>query len=262
MGKVIFITGASRGIGNALAKLYAGDGVTLGLHGLASDENLSLVAAQCGEKGAVVHQYAGDVTDEALLKKQIEDFLAKAGGIDLVFANAGVSLPEDLQYTGAAVARKNMEVNYFGLIHTVLPFITTMIRQSRGHIVAISSISSLRATQNSGAYSASKGAVNLWTEGLRLRLRDHGISVSTLCVGFVDTDMNKNIDFWMPGLISADEAARVIDGAVQRRVRIMTFPWQVNVIWTIFRLMPGFLYDIVISWAKANQFKRQAKSSV
>jgi short-subunit dehydrogenase len=244
----IFITGASRGIGAALSEFYAKPGVSLGLLSKGA-EDLEAVASRCRTKGAVVHTYVGDVADAEHVARCASDFQSRVNFVDLVIANAGIRL-EDAEYLDTSIPARMMEVNYLGVVHTILPFIARMKERGSGHLAAMSSIGAYRGTPNSGAYAASKGAVNLWTEGLRLSLKPHGICVSTLCSGFVRTDMTKDLNFWMPGLLSPEEAANIIASAIHRRKRLVTFPWQAKMIWTLFRVLPGPLYDRLILWAK------------
>lgn len=246
----VFITGASSGIGEALSILYAKEGVTLGLLSTDTSNNLEDVADRCRVKGAKVITYIADVSEKLDMSECASDFQTRAGNIDLVIANAGVAFVEDGDFSETEIPMRNMKVNYFGVINTFLPFIAHMKKSKSGHLVIISSISSLRSTHNSGAYSASKAAINLWSEGLRLRLRPYQIPVTTLCVGFVDTAMTKNNPFWMPGLISAPKAAQLISNAIARKKRFVTLPWQSGGLWIIFHLMPGAMYDWFIDWAK------------
>lgn len=254
--KNIFITGASRGIGAALARHYASSGVTLGLAAKERVNDLSAVAEYCRNAGALVFEYQANVSDELRMSKCVKDFTDRVSTVDLVIANAGIALTEDDSFSDSKIARENMDVNYLGLIHTLLPFVQKMKDSRSGHLVAVSSIASFRSTQNSGAYSASKSAVNLWTEGLRLRLRPFSVSVTTLHVGFVNTEMTQKNPFWMPGIISPSSAAKTIAFAIHRRKRSSLFPWQVALIWTMFRIIPGEVYDFLITWAKRNQLKK------
>ena len=251
----IFITGASRGIGEALARHYAGPGVVLGLTANVRMDDLQVVAEACRGSGAEVFLYQANVVDEARMRECAEDFIGKVSSVDLVIANAGIALTEDESFSDSKIARENMSVNYLGLIHTLLPFAEKMKALSAGHLAAVSSIASFRSTQNSGAYSASKSAVNLWTEGLRLRLQPFSVGVSTLHVGFVDTEMTRKNPFWMPGLISPSKAAAIMARAIQKRKRSVLFPWQVAIIWSMFRIMPGEIYDFVIRRAKKSLVK-------
>ncbi|NOU02710.1 MAG: SDR family NAD(P)-dependent oxidoreductase [Novosphingobium sp.] len=254
MKNAIFITGASSGIGKALSLRLAGNGVALGLLSRGRDASLEEVAALCREKGAEVFAYAADVSDAVATAAAAQAFLDRVGRIDVVVANAGVSaVDQDDEANWLDISKANMDVNFYGVINTIVPFIDTLKRQKHGSLAIISSISALRATHNSGPYSASKAAVNLWSEGLRLRLRPFKVSVTTLCVGFVDTAMTRSNKFWMPGLISADKAAALIDSKIRRKVRLTVLPWTSGGIWAIFHQMPGRLYDLVIDTAKKRQ---------
>lgn len=252
----IFITGASLGIGAALSKYYAAPGISLGLISRGK-ERLEEVAGQCRRKGAVAHTYVADVTAADDLRRCALDFQTRVEFVDLVIANAGIRVEEDTDYQDISASARVMEVNYVGVINTFSPFIPAMKKRRSGHLAVISSIAAFRGTPNSGAYSASKAAINVWTESLRLRLNPYGICVSTLCAGFVRTAMTSSLDFWMPGILNTEEAAAIIASAIRHRKRLVTFPWQSMMIWTFFRMLPGPLYDRLILWAKANQTKEE-----
>lgn len=253
MHKAIFITGASAGIGEALSLRYAQRGTYLGLLSRGEGPSLEDVANRCREKGADVLTYEADISQAGAVARAAQDFLSAVGRIDLVIANAGVAVPDrDGELPSLEAAMTNMNVNYYGTINTLAPFINVMQLQRSGSLAVISSISALRATHNSGAYSASKAAVNLWTEGLRLRLRPFGITVTTLCVGFVDTSMTKSNKFWMPGLISAAKASALIEHAIGRRKRLVVLPWTSGGLWMFLHLLPGRLYDRLIDAAKSH----------
>jgi short-subunit dehydrogenase len=253
--RVVFITGASSGIGAALGEFYARSGAILGLLARNGDE-LHSVAKRCRAKGAVVHEFVADVTDLPAMRKSAADLLELAGHVDIVIANAGIRGEEDPDCQDEQIPEQIVRVNYLGVINTFSPFIRPMKTQSSGQLVAISSIASFRGTPNSGAYSASKAAVNVWTESLRLRLISHGISLTTICLGFVDTAMTAGLPFWMPGILSPEKAAELIARSIEKRARIVTLPWQSRFIWTLFRILPGGLYDKLIIWAKEHGPKR------
>jgi short-subunit dehydrogenase len=252
---VVWITGASSGVGAALSEYYAQPGTTLGLLARQKVE-LNSVAEFCRSKGAVVHEYVADVTDIDLVRKFSNDFLEHAGHIDVVIANAGIRGEEDLDFQDTYLAEEIMKVNYFGVINTFSPFIKVMKASGEGRLVAISSIASFRGTPNSGAYSASKAAVNLWTESLRLRLIPYGISVTTIGLGFVNTAMTSDLPFWMPGILSPQKAAKQIANAIKNKARLPIIPWQSRIIWNGFRILPGLIYDKLIILAKAYGPKR------
>lgn len=247
--KSIWITGASSGIGEALAELYAEPGVTLGLVAR-NFKKLEAVAARCRQAGADVHEFAVDVRSAEDMRIISDRYLTEVGKVDVVIANAGIRAEEDQNYSDPELAGEVMSTNFSGVINTFAPFIPVMKDRRSGHLVAVSSIAAFRGTQNSGLYSASKAAVNVWMESLRLRLMPFDVCVSTMCAGFVDTPMTKDISFEMPGILTAREAACLIDFGIRKKKRMYTFPWQSRIIWGVFRMLPGPLYDTVITYAK------------
>jgi len=252
---VICITGASSGIGAALSEYYARPGVVLAL--LARDlTELKSISERCLAKGAVVYEYLADVTDHDAMRKSAADLLDRVEYVDLVIANAGIRGEEDADCQDTSIAEEIMRVNYFGVINTFSPFIRPMKARGRGQLAVISSIAAFRGTPNSGAYSASKAAVNVWTESLRLRLAPFGIGLTTICMGFVNTAMTADLPFWMPGILTPAQAAALIAKSVEKKRRVVTLPWQSRFIWTIFRILPGAMYDKLILLAKAHGPKR------
>ena len=255
IARVVWITGASSGIGAALAEYYAHPGAALAL--LARHEaGLKAVSERCRAKGAVVYEYVADVIDIETLRKCVNDFLAHVGSVDIVIANAGIRGEEDEDCQDTHIPEEIMSVNYFGVINTFSPFIRPMKAMGYGQLVAISSIASFRGTPNSGAYSASKAAVNVWTESLRLRLIPHGVGLTTICLGFVNTAMTEGLPFWMPGILTPEKAAILIAGKISNRARVTIIPWQSRLIWNGFRILPGSIYDKLIVWAKTHGPKR------
>lgn len=255
IAQVVWITGASSGVGAALSEYYAQPGITLALIARREVE-LNIVSDRCRARGAVVHEYVADVTDIEAMRMCANDFLVKVGHVDIVIANAGIRGEEDQDCQKTFIAEDVMRVNYFGVINTFSPFIKPMKAIGRGQLVAISSIASFRGTPNSGAYSASKAAVNVWTESLRLRLMPHGIGLTTIGLGFVITAMTEGLPFWMPGILTTEKAAKLIAEKIKNKARVTIIPWQSRVIWNCFRVMPGPIYDKIILWAKAHGPKR------
>lgn len=235
----IFISGGARGIGAEMCQQMAGEGVVIGIIDVLPMEETK---HRCSERGATVHTWIADVRHPEEVQAAARAFLEQTGTIDLVIANAGIC-PKDLDDYSGAVAREAMDVNYFGAINTFSPFIRTMQQQRVGQLVAISSISSLRSTHNSGSYSASKAALDLWCEGLRLRLAHLAITVTVVNPGFIRTDMTKGNPFLMPGIISKERGARIIMRAIRRRRRSQLLPFRQVLMWGFFRLLPGPIYD-------------------
>lgn len=253
--RVVLITGASSGIGAALGEHYAKQGTILALLALDKDR-LRLVTNKCRAKGAIVYEYLVDVTDLEAMRRCSADLLGRVEHVDIVIANAGIRREEDVDCQDTQIPEDTMRVNYFGVINTFSPFIRPMKASGHGQLVVISSIASFRGTPNSGAYSASKAAVNVWTESLRLRLIPHGICLTTICLGFVNTAMTAELPFWMPGILSPEQAGELIARYIEKKARVVTLPWQSRLIWTGFRILPGVVYDKLIIWAKAHGPKR------
>jgi len=258
----VFITGASSGLGMALAREYATRGALLGLVARRADMLHELAASLPGGPHRV---YALDVSEHAALAEAAHDFLQAVGGVDIVIANAGVSagtlteLAEDLPVFERIVA-----TNLTAMVATFTPFIGAMQRQARanGHgcrLVGIASVAGIRGLPGAAAYSASKAAVISYCESLRLEMRRHGIRVVTIAPGYIDTPMTRSNAYPMPFLMPAERfAARAAD-AIAAGVSYRVIPWQMGVVARLLRLLPNWLYDLAFSRAprKARQNKEQ-----
>ncbi|MCH7487913.1 MAG: SDR family NAD(P)-dependent oxidoreductase [Proteobacteria bacterium] len=212
----ILITGASSGIGAALARAYAGPGVFLALSGR-NEERLDKVAGACRKRGAVAEARILDVTDGPAMAR----WLAGVDGghpLDLVIANAGISGAEDR-------VREIFAVNLAGVLNTVLPAIPPMRGRGRGQIAIMSSIAGIRGLPSAPAYAASKAAVKAYGEGLRGSLAADGVRVSVICPGFVKSPMTASNRFPMPFLMEAHKAARIIRRGLAREAPLIAFPW-------------------------------------
>ncbi len=220
--KNIVITGASSGLGAALAVRYAAPGITLYLHGR-DEKKLGLVARECEKRGAKIHTIIGDVTDA---KKMEILFLAadKNTAIDLVIANAGISAGMGSDGESAGQVRKIFATNIDGVINTVQPFLAPMVARKRGQIAIISSLAGLRGLPSSPAYSASKACVRLYGEGLRGWLSKQGVGVSVVCPGYIKTPMTDVNSFPMPFIMSPEKAADIIARGLARNKSRIAFP--------------------------------------
>jgi len=190
--------------------------------------------------------YQVDVTDARAIAAAAEDF----GLPDLVIANAGVSAGtsgEDLR--DVAHLRRLLEVNVAGVAVTLAAFAPSMRRAGRGTLACIASVAGFRGLAGNGAYSASKAAAITWTESLRAEMHGSGVSVVCICPGYIDTPMTRVNHFRMPFLLPADEAARRIARAIERRPRVAVVPWQMALVAVALRAMPGWLYDRLASGA-------------
>jgi short-subunit dehydrogenase len=231
----IVITGASSGIGAALARYYASE-----------DSVLALIARRPANQalaGKVIH-YQVDVTDEPALAAAARDFIARFGAPDLVIANAGVSTGtsgEDID--DIAKLKHLLNVNVAGLAATLAAFAPAMRQAGRGTLAGIASVAGFRGLAGNGAYSGSKAAARVWMESLRTELYGSGVSVVCICPGYIDTPMTRVNRFRMPFLLSADAAARRIARAIAARRRLAVIPWQMALVSVLLRAMPGWLYD-------------------
>ena len=234
----VVITGASSGIGAALARHYAGKASALGL---ISRRTVSL-------ENAV--SYALDVTDEAALAAAARDFIRRFGAPDLVIANAGIgSGTSGADLNDVAKLRKTLEVNVAGLAATLAAFAPAMREAGRGTLAGIASVAGFRGLAGNGAYCASKSAAITWMESLRTELYGSGVSVVCVCPGYIDTPMTRVNRFRMPFLLNADDAARRIARAIAARRRLAVIPWQMALVSVLLRAMPGWLYDRIASRA-------------
>ena len=232
--KSILITGASSGIGRALARAYAEPGTTLFLGGR-DEARLAAAAAACEAAGAEAHARAIDATDAGAMAEWIAGSDRRAP-LELVVANAGVSSHND---TDEAV-RRLFAINVDGTLNTVLPALGPMRARGRGQIALMSSIAAFRGMPDAPAYCASKAATRVWAEGLRVLLAPEGVEVSAICPGFVETPMTDAFDNPKPFLMDADRAARIVRrGLAANRGRI-AFPWQMHAaVWLLQALPPS-----------------------
>jgi short-subunit dehydrogenase len=245
----ILITGASSGLGAALAAAYAAEDVRLALTGRHAGR-LAAVAAACRRSGASVLADTVDVTDRAAMAA----FIAEADDawpLDLVVANAGISAGSGRSGDGDGgetemQARRLFSTNLDGTLNTIYPAVARMRAHGRGQIALMSSLAGFRGLPGAPAYSASKAAVKVLGEALRLELAPAGIVVSVICPGFVRTAMTATNDFRMPFLMDAEKAARlIIKGLVQDRPRI-AFPFPMLAASWFIAALPVVLGDRLI----------------
>jgi short-subunit dehydrogenase len=225
--KHIIITGASSGIGAALALHYAGPGVRLGLTGQ-NAERLEGIAKQCRDKGAAVEAAVLCVTGREAMKEWLER-TDDAQSVDLLIANAGISAGMGSSKSGekADQARRLFDVNLSGKLNTIEPLLPRMIARGAGHIALMSSLAGFRGWPGAPAYSASKGAVRLYGEALRGSLKASGVKVHVICPGFVKSRITDVNQFPMPLLMEADRAANIIANGIARGKGRIAFPWPV-----------------------------------
>lgn len=254
--KRVFITGASSGIGAALAAEYAARGATLGLVARRG-ELLEQIAA--GLPNAGRHKvYALDVTDHAALAAAAGDFIAHCGGADVVIANAGISHGTLTEFASdLPVFDTIFATNVSATVATFAPFIAAMKSQPGPcRLVGIGSVAGIRGLPGAGAYSASKAAVLSYCESLRLEMKHHGIKVVTIAPGYIDTPMTRLNTYPMPFLMPPERFARQAADAIERGASYAVIPWQMGVVAKLLRALPNGLYDL--AFARAPHKARKA----
>jgi short-subunit dehydrogenase len=250
----VFITGASSGIGLALARHYARQGAVLGLAARRGEHLETLSETLTSDGASAVACYVLDVTDAAALRTAAADFIARHGAPHIVIASAGVSsgtlteCADDL-----AVIRRILDTNVYGMAATFAPFIASMRHAAAagidGRLVGMASVAGIRGLPGAEAYSASKAATISYLESLRLELRGAGIKVVTLVPGYIETPMTAINPYRMPFLLPVDEAARRFARAIARGSSYRVIPWPMGVVAKILRLLPNWLYDRLFAGA-------------
>lgn len=249
----VFITGASSGIGAALAQRYAERGAHLGL---VARRQQSLEQLAAGLPHPERHRiYPLDVCDNVALAAAASDFIAALGGADVVIANAGISqgtLTEHVE--DLAVFERIFAVNVLATVATFAPFIATLKAQAQSgnrnvRLVGIGSVAGIRGLPGAEAYSASKAAVISYCESLRVELKSSGIKVVTISPGYVDTAMTQANDYPMPFLMPAKKFARVAVEAIDAGASYVVIPWQMGIVAKLLRLLPNWLFDHAFSRA-------------
>ena len=249
--KTVFITGASSGIGAALAEHYASEGALLGLVARRAD-----VLEQLRQRlpNADQHKiYALDVTDHAALTAAANDFIRVTGVVNIVIANAGISVGTMSEFAeDLPMFARVMETNVLATVATFAPFIANMkqhARQEECRLVGIASVAGIRGLPGAEAYSASKAAVISYCESLRVELRSSHIRVVTIAPGYIDTPMTQVNKHTMPFMISAEKFAAKAVRTIAAGNSYQVIPWQMGLVAKLLRLLPNFLYDRLFSKA-------------
>jgi short-subunit dehydrogenase len=238
--QVAVVTGASSGIGWALAKALAARGCKVGI--LARRRGLlDRLADEIAKSGGTVATAVADVGDRAQVLAAIHAIADQLGPVELLIANAGVGAPTLVEPLNVPDIETQFRVNTFGVVYAIEAVLPDMLRRGRGHLAAVSSLGAMKGLPGESAYCASKAAVNVFMEGLRIQLRDRGIAVTTICPGFVKTPMTAVNDFHMPFCLEADEAARRIVCALERRRKVFNFPLPTTLLMYLTRWLPDWL---------------------
>lgn len=247
MTQRIVVSGASSGLGLALARHYLERGAVVAIYARRAELLQALAAQFPGH----VHIYPLDVRDAVAQRAAAQDFLARVGTPDIVIANAGVSIGTLTRYAeDSDVFQHVLDINVMGAVKTFQPFVAAMREAGRGQLVGIASVAGFRGLPGSGAYSASKAAFISYLESLRLEMRGSGVKVVTLCPGYIRTPMTDINPYPMPFMLEADDAARRIARTIERGCSFKVVPWQMALVGRVLKLLPNWLFDLAFAKVK------------
>ena len=251
MFRKVIITGASRGIGKALALEMASRGSHVFL--IARDEQaLKSLCEEIRSKRCKADYFAADVTDYNSCEQSIKAALQKIGGIDLALLNAGVSGSEKIEEMDAKEFKRIYDVNLFGMTNYLEFIVPLMKAQGCGTIAGVGSLADTRGFPGSAAYCSSKIAVNHLLESARIELAKFNVRVVTIKPGFVETDMTAKNKFKMPFIINSKKAAKIIADSLDTNRKIIAFPWQICWATAIAKIVPNFIFEFFLrKWYNA-----------
>ena len=243
--KTVVLTGASSGMGKDLAVLLASWGANVALTARRK-ELLDEVRAACEDAGGQAASFACDVTDAGAMTAMRDAVLERWGFADVVIANAGVGGLNPGDNFSLDIHRKVVEINCMGLANTLIPFVPSMVERKKGHLVGISSLAAFRGLPNAGSYSSSKAAQMVFLESLRVDLRKHGIAVSCIHPGFVESPMTDHTEFRMPFMVPTRKSSLLIAKAIMDGKASYLYPWPMRLITAVNRNLPRFVYDTLV----------------
>lgn len=250
----IVITGASSGIGAALARHYARPAMRMSLLGR-NPSRVEEIGRTCRDAGATVRSDIGDVADARFMSQWLVSCDAETP-IDLVIANAGIG-GQDVMTSSAvetlAAAHAVFSTNMMGVANSILPILPRLVERKRGHLVLLSSLSGYVGMPISPAYCASKAAVRVYGEALRRALSPHGLRVTVVSPGFVQTPMSNSIPGRLPFLWDSERAARRIAGGVARGEHAIAFPWPMVMLSRLAGYLPSALLDPILMHISRNR---------
>lgn len=244
--KVVFITGASSGIGRALAVELGKRGAHTGLLARRGDV-LKEIVAEVEAAGGRALALTADVRDAEAVRRAAADLSKAFGPIDVLVANAGVGATTAAKDLKPEVVADVFNINVLGAVNSATAVLSSMVERGRGHLIVISSLAAYRGLPKSAAYCASKAAVSAFFESLRVDLRGTGVYVTIIHPGFIKTPLTAGREAQMPYLMELDDAVKKIVRAIETRKKSYAFPWQLASIVRAAMIMPIPLYDRIIS---------------
>jgi short-subunit dehydrogenase len=235
--QVVVVTGASSGIGWELAKTLAARQCAVGVIARRQDK-LEVLVKEIVAAGGKASWAIADISDRQQTLAAFRSVRDVLGPVDLLIANAGYGVPTTLDPINADEIDATFKINTMGVIYAIEAVLPEMLQRRQGHLAAVSSLASYLGMPGESAYCASKAAVNVYMEGLRVQLRRRGIHVTTVCPGFIHTPMTAHNTFRMPFVMHADRAAQLIVRAIERKKKVYNFPWQTAFLMKLARWLP------------------------
>ena len=239
--RTALITGASSGLGRALATWFAKQGVKV----YAAARRTQDLEALQREVGENVVPLTLDVSKAAATFTRIAQLDEECGGLDLVVANAGVGGETRPARIDWAQLQNLIDVNVAGATATLVAALPRMVERKRGHLVGISSIAALGALPRNAGYCASKAWVSMFCESLRFDTERHGVHVTAILPGFVKSEMTATNKHPMPFILETADAADRMGRAIARRAKTYAFPWPLAAVASVGQALPRPLYRLV-----------------
>lgn len=248
--KTVFLTGASSGIGEALAIAMAAKGARVGL--LARRENLlKEIATKCEAAMGKARYFACDVVDSDAVHDAANKFRDEFGHIDLMIANAGISgKSRETRDLLPSAVKQVIDTNLMGAVNAVHAVLPQMVERGSGQLVAISSLAGIRGLPKSAAYSSSKAAMTAFFESVRLDVASKGVDVTIIQPGFIRTPLTAGREAKMPFLMDLDDAIPHFIRAIEHKKKFAAFPWQLGTVVRLGKVMPVWLYDRIAGRAR------------
>ena len=248
--KVVFLTGASSGIGEALAIEIAKHGAIVGLLARRA-ELLQEIAGKCEAAGGTSRVFAADVVDAEAVQKAADALREEFGRIDILIANAGIGgNNKETRELQPEFVRQVIDINLMGAVNSVYAVLPQMLERGSGQLVAISSLAGFRGLPKSAAYSASKGALTNLFESIRLDVQNRGVAVTIIQPGFIRTPLTSGRKNKLPFLMELPDAVPLFLKAIEKRKKFAAFPWQLATIVRLGRFFPAWVYDKIAGGAK------------
>lgn len=245
-GKCVWLTGASSGIGEALAYELARRGARVAITARRR-ELLDEIVSKITQAGGEAYSFPGDVLNLEEMKSLVDAIEKTVAPIDLAIPNAGTHLFTKPEQFDSAEYLSIMQLNFGGVLHSLEAIIPRMLQRGGGHIAPVASLAGYRGLPRAAAYGASKSAVIHFLESIRFHLKPKGITITIVNPGFVKTPLTDKNDFYMPFLVSPEKAAKIICNGIERGKRTVAFPIPFSWIVGLAKFLPGPVYEKIVN---------------